>query len=182
MQCMPVGYSVCRATGRSVLAHPAKSMCRYYLSDSRPDFPHVLAPSFAASARVSPLQSFSGSCLKGRGCIGGGIRSLASCIACPTCLTTLFMLKFSGTMLLTPSNTLHVTAGLVALSSSTAVLAWPHRFHLLALHARTPSGFRQTWRVSSKRFGVVCMSPQGQLPRRGPSSAHALLGFCALVS
>ena len=65
----------------------------------------------------------SGNYLKGHGCIGGGIRSLASCIACPTCLTTAFMLKFSGTTLLTPSNTLHVTTGLVALSSSTAVLA-----------------------------------------------------------
>ena len=43
--------------------------------------------------------------------------------------------EISGTTLLTPGNTLHVTTGLVALSSSTAVLAWPHRFHLLALHA-----------------------------------------------
>ena len=42
--------------------------------------------SFAVSKGVSSLQSFSGSCLRCHGCIGGGARSLASCIACPTCL------------------------------------------------------------------------------------------------
>ena len=41
--------------------------------------------------------------LKGRGCICGRTRSLASYIACPTCLTTAFMLKFSGTTLEQPS-------------------------------------------------------------------------------
>ena len=62
--------------------------------------------SFAVSKGVSPLQSFSGSCLKCHGCIGGGTRSLASCIACPTCLRTAFMLRSSGTTLLMPRNTL----------------------------------------------------------------------------
>ena len=81
---------------------------------------------------VSPLQSFSGSCLKFHGCIGGGTRSLASCIACPTCLRTAFMLRSSGTTLLMPRNTPHMATGLVALSSSTAALAWSRRFRLLA--------------------------------------------------
>ena len=61
--------------------------------------------------------------------------SLASSIACPTCLTTGFMLRFSGITLLMPNNTLHVATVLVALSSSTAVLAWPRHFRLLTLHA-----------------------------------------------
>ena len=51
--------------------------------------------SFAVSKGVSPLQSFSGSCLKCHGCIVGGTRLLASCIACPTCLRTAFMLRSS---------------------------------------------------------------------------------------
>ena len=88
--------------------------------------------SFAVSKGVSPLQSFSGSCLKCHGCIGGGTRSLASCIACPTCLRTAFMLRSSGTTLLMPRNTPHMATGLVALSSSTAALAWSRRFRLLA--------------------------------------------------
>ena len=41
----------------------------------------------------------------------------------------------TGTTLLKPNNTLHVTTGLVALSSITAVLAWPHCLYLLALQA-----------------------------------------------
>ena len=101
--------------------------------------------SFAVSKGVSPLQSpFSGSCLKCHECIGGGTRSLASCIACPTCLRTAFMLRSSGTTLLMPRNTPHMATGLVALSmlaewtseilslsSSTAALAWSRRFRLL---------------------------------------------------
>ena len=86
--------------------------------------------SFAVSKGVSPLQSFSGSCLKCHGCIGS--RSLASCIACPTCLRTAFMLRSSGTTLLMPRNTPHMATRLVALSSSTAALAWSRRFRLLA--------------------------------------------------
>ena len=45
----------------------------------------------------------------------------------------------------------------------------------------TPTGFKQTWRVSSARFGMVCMCPQQQLPPKGPSSAHILHGLCATV-
>ena len=51
------------------------------------------------------------------------MRSLTSCIACPTCLKTAFMLRV--TTLLMPRSTPHVASGLVALSSSTAVTAWP---------------------------------------------------------
>ena len=64
--------------------------------------------SFAISKGVSPLQSFSGNCLKCHGCIGGGTRSLTSCIACPTCLRTAFMLRSSRTTLLMPRNTPHM--------------------------------------------------------------------------
>ena len=81
--------------------------------------------------RVTPAIIF-GNCLKCHGCIGGGTRSLASCIACPTCLRTAFMLRLSGTTLLMPRNTPHMATGLVALSSSTAALAWSRRFRLLA--------------------------------------------------
>ena len=38
------------------------------------------------------------------------------------------MLRSSGTTLLMPRNTPHMATGLVALSSSTAALAWSRRF------------------------------------------------------
>ena len=91
-------------------------------------FRALLAPRSAASREVSPLQSLTGNYLKGRGCMSGVTRSLASCMACPTCLTTAFMLKFSGTTFRMPRSTLHVATGLVVLSSNTFVLAWPRVF------------------------------------------------------
>ena len=85
-----------------------------------------------ASRGVSPLQSFSGSCLKCHGCIGVGTRSLASCIACPACVKKAFMLTSSRTTLLMPRNISFVATGLVAFSSSTTVSAWPRHFRLLS--------------------------------------------------
>ena len=116
-----------RGLGPLLLPQPYHVTLRRWLMSRLPSF-----GSFAVSKGVSPLQSFSGSCLKCHGCIGGGTRSLASCIDCPTCLRTAFMLRSSGTTLLMPRNTPHMATGLVALSSSTAALAWSRRFRLLA--------------------------------------------------
>lgn len=132
-------FHMVRRFGAPFAPHPYHVTLRRWLMSRLPSF-----GSFAVSTGVSPLQSFSGNCLKCHGCLGGGTRSLASCIACPTCLRTAFMLRSSGTTLLMPRNTPHMATGLAALSSSTAALAWPLRFCLLAERARTPSGFRQT--------------------------------------
>ena len=116
-----------RHVARDCFLQPYHVTLRRWLMSRLPSF-----GSFAVSKGVSPLQSFSRSCLKCHGCIGGGTRSLASCITCPTCLRTAFMLRSSGTTLLMPRNTPHTATGLVALSSSTAALAWSRRFRLLA--------------------------------------------------
>ena len=83
------------------------------------------------------------------------------------------------------SHTPHMATGLVALSSSGAVSAWPCRFQPLAYWPELPCkgklAFRQLCRVSSARFGMVCMCPKEQLPPKGPSFAFILHGFCALV-
>ena len=46
-------------------------------------------------------------------------------------------------------------------------------------------GFPANMEGQLKRFGVVCMCPQEQLPLRGPSSAHTLKylhRFCAICA
>ena len=121
-----------------------------------------------------PLQPFSGNWLKSLGCIGGGTRSLASCIACPACLKPAFMLTSSRTALLMPRNTLHGAILLMALSSNTAVFAWPRRFCLLASLAWTPLGFRRARRVSFARVRMICICPQEQLLPQGASFAWFL--------
>ena len=42
-------------------------------------------------------------------------------------------------------------------------------------------GFQANMKGQLCKVGMVCMCPQGNLPPKGPSSAHVLHGFCAPV-
>ena len=87
------------------------------------------------------------------------------------------MLLFSGTTLLMPRDTLPVAPGLVALSSSTAVLAWRPHFHILALHGLNSLGFQANMDGQLKSvWGGLHVSP-----RTAPSKRAKLCTYFAWV-
>ena len=109
---------------------------------------------------VIPPISFPGYYPKGNGCIGGGPRSLASCIACPTCLKTTEILRDM------PRIRNNSSYGNWA---SDIVKQYKHLAMALPLSSCGITGLNlpgfqaKTERVSSARFGMVYMSPR-ELP------------------